>query len=213
MRFLVLILFTGPLFAQSLSFGVKGGVPLTDAFSASQSSFRSYSSVTRRYTLGPTAEIGLPVFHLGLELDALYQRIGFDSSQAATNLLEPFQSTARIGAWNFDALLKHRWGGPAVHPYLAAGAAFRRFFTTRQKYVFPTPPVRYLSKQLIDEVNNKNIAGIAFSAGIEFGGALRVTPELRYTRWLMNNIHDSLPNLSTQANQAEFLLSFTFGRQ
>ena len=45
------------------------------------------------------------------------------------------------------------------------------------------------------------------------GGALRFAPELRYTRWLMNNVHDGFPNLSTQANQAEILVSFTFERQ
>jgi hypothetical protein len=65
---------------------------------------------------------------------------------------------------------------------------------------------------MIGEVQHKNIAGLVFSAGLEFGGALRIAPEFRYTRWLMNNIPDALPNLSTQANQAEILVSITFGR-
>jgi hypothetical protein len=211
---LALVLLAGPMFAQSLSFGVKGGVPLTDAFSTARRDPISYSSVTRRYTVGPIAEIGLPLFGLRVEADALYHRIGWDSSRSATPLLEPFQSTVRIGAWDFDALLKHRLGGAGVHPYVGAGAAFRRFFTTRENYVLPAPPPRYLSNQMIGEVQHKNIAGLVSSAGVEFGGAMRIAPEFRYTRWLMNNIWDRYPypNLSTQSNQAEILVSFTFGR-
>ena len=209
---LALILFAGCTFAQHLSFGVKGGVPLTDAFSASTGSPTSYSSVTERYTAGPTAEIDVPFFGLSVEADALYRRIGWNSSRAASPLFEPFQSTARMGAWEFDALLKHHLGGPGVHAYLGAGAAFSRLFTTRETYTFPGPPPRDLSKQMVDEVRRKNIGGIVVSAGIAFGGAIRVAPELRYTRWLSNNIIDGYPNLSTQANQAEALVSLTFGR-
>jgi hypothetical protein len=212
MRYLAVILLTGPIFAQSLSFGVKGGVPVTDAFSTARRDSISYSSVTRRYTIGPTAEIGLPLFGLRVEADALYRRIGWDSNRTATPLLEPFRSTARFGAWDFDALLKHRVGEAGIHPYVGAGAAFRRFFTTRENFVFPGAPSRSITKQMTEEIHNKNIAGLVFSAGVELGGALRFAPELRYTRWLMNNIHDGFPNLSTQANQVEILVSLTFGR-
>jgi hypothetical protein len=65
---------------------------------------------------------------------------------------------------------------------------------------------------MVEEVQRKNIGGIVVSAGIAFGGAVRVAPELRYTRWLNNNIIDAEPNLSTQANQVEVLVSLTFGR-
>jgi hypothetical protein len=212
MKCLALILLTGSVFAQSLSFGLKGGVPLTDAFSTAKGDPVSYSSVDRRYTIGPTAEIGLPLFGLRLEADALYRRIGWDGTRTATPLLEPFQSTARFGTWDFDALLKHRVGAAGVHPYLGAGVAFRRFFTTRENYVFPGPPPRFLTKQMTDELGNKNIAGFVFSAGIEFGGAVRLAPEVRYTHWLMNNIHNGYPNLSTQSSQVEILFSLTFGR-
>jgi hypothetical protein len=213
MRYFLAIFLVWPVLAQSLSFGVKGGIPLTDAFSTSGGDRVSYASVTRRYTVGPTAEIGLPLFGLRLEVDALYRRIGWNGSRIATPLFEAFQSTARFGAWDFDALLKHHIGGSGILPYVGAGAAFRRLFTTRANYVFPGPPPRFLTEQMTAELNHKNIAGLVLSGGIELGGgALRVAPELRYTRWLMNNIHDGFPGLSTQANQAEILVSFTFGR-
>jgi hypothetical protein len=213
MRYFLVIFLVWPVFAQSLSFGVTGGVPLTDAFSTSEGDRVSYASVTRRFTVGPTAEIGLPLFGLRLEVDALYRRIGWNSSGIATPLFEAFQSTARFGAWDLDALLKRRIGVAGIHPYVGAGAAFRRLFTTRTNYVFPGPPPRFLTEQMTAELNHKNIAGLVLSGGIELGGgALRVAPEFRYTRWLMNNIHDGFPSLSTQANQAEILVSFTLGR-
>ena len=212
MKYFLALLLTWPTSAQSLSFGLMGGVPLTDAFSTSRGDRVSYSSVTRRYTVGPTAEIGLPLAGLSLEMDALYRRIGWNGSGIATPLFEGFQSTARFGAWDFDALMKRRIGGQGIHPYAGAGAAFRRLFTTRANYVFPSPP-SFLTEQLTAELGHKNIAGLVLSGGIETGGgALRTAAELRYTRWLMNNVHESIPNLSTQANQIEILVSFTLGR-
>jgi hypothetical protein len=205
--YIALILFAGYGSAQSSSFGVKGGIPLTEGFSTSGGQ-TSYSAVSRRYTVGPTAEIGVPLWGLSVEADALYRRIGWDSSRTASALSEPFQSTARMGAWEFDALLKHRVG----HAYVGAGGAFNRLFITRENYIFSGPPPRDLTKQLVDEVRRKNIGGIVVSAGIALGGAVRVAPELRYTRWLNNNIIDAMPNLSTQANQVEALISITFGR-
>jgi hypothetical protein len=213
MRYFLAVFVISPAFAQSLSFGVKGGAPLTDAFSTSKGDRISYASVTRRYTVGPTAEIGLPLFGLRLEVDALYRRIGWNGSGIATPLFDAFQSTTRFSAWDFDALLKQHIGGAGILPYVGAGAAFRRLFTTRTNYVFPGPPPGFLTEQMTAELNHKNIAGFVLSGGIELGvGALRVAPEFRYTRWLMNNIHHGFPNLSTQANQAEILVSFTFGR-
>jgi hypothetical protein len=207
-----LMLLAGPVFGQAFSFGAKGGVPLTDAFATAGGGPTTYTSVTRRYTAGPEAEIGLPIAGLRVEVDALYQRIGWDSSRAGTPLLNAFQSTARVGAWDFDALLKRRFGGAGMHPYVGAGAAFRRFFTTRENYVFPGPPSNFLTKQMIDEAPHKNIAGLVFSAGVEFGGTVRIAPEVRYTRWLMNNVISGYAGLATEANQAEILLSIAFGR-
>jgi len=73
---------TTPAYAQLFSFGVKGGVPLTDAFShvslADQPVFpQSASGYNRRYVIGPTAELHFPL-HFSFEVDALYRRNGFE---------------------------------------------------------------------------------------------------------------------------------------
>lgn len=54
---------------QTISVGVKGGIPLVEAFSTDNrdplfAAPVTYSSITRHYTVGPTAEIGLPFFGL-----------------------------------------------------------------------------------------------------------------------------------------------------
>ncbi|MCC6589643.1 MAG: PorT family protein [Bryobacterales bacterium] len=207
---IALAAFTLPTFAQSISFGVKGGVPLTEAFSTDQRYPEiTQSSVTRRYAVGPTAEIGLPILGLGVEATALYRRIGWDTKRSDPS--DPYLITVRSGAWDFSALLKHRFERAGWRPYLGGGAALRRMFTTRTEAEFLGQPNRHISKQMVDELKRKNIAGLVASAGVELGsGPVRISPELRYTRWLMNNIYPAFP-LSTQANQVDLLVSITFG--
>jgi hypothetical protein len=69
-------LFSATLSAQSFEIGVKGGLPLTDAFSSRSGAVVSYASVTRRYVAGPTVEAGPPRLGLRVEADALYRRVG-----------------------------------------------------------------------------------------------------------------------------------------
>src|SRR5438477_4905107 len=104
-------------FAQSLLIGAKGGVPVTAGFSTDRV---SYSSVVKRYTLGPTADIALP-WKLRLEVDALYRRTGWDIAVRPTLISQAYQSTVRIGAWDFAALPKRGFRrGSALRPYAGA---------------------------------------------------------------------------------------------
>ena len=79
-QFMVVAVLCVPAAAQSLSFGVKGGTPITDPFvlTTSPSSLNNYSFTKERYTVGPTFEIGLP-FNLAFEADALYRRLDYVS--------------------------------------------------------------------------------------------------------------------------------------
>jgi hypothetical protein len=98
-----------PARAQSLEWGVKGGMPLNDAIDAAG----NFKSQFKRFTLGPTLEANLPL-GLSVELDALYKRTGYSDSTEYTT-----------GSWEFPLVAKYKLPGEHLRPYVAAGASFR----------------------------------------------------------------------------------------
>ena len=80
MRYLTLGLLLAACFAVSglaeesspIGIGVKGGVPLNDAFVVREQNPVNYIADTHRYIVGPYVELRLPA-GFGIELDALYQ--------------------------------------------------------------------------------------------------------------------------------------------
>src|SRR5579871_3033679 len=78
-RFWVLLCAT-PAFCQGFHFGVKAGVPITPYFetgvSGSLHGSATYSSATRRYTVGVSGEWRL-TNSFGFEADAMYHRLGY----------------------------------------------------------------------------------------------------------------------------------------
>jgi hypothetical protein len=60
-------------FGQSISVGAMGGVLTTNDLTDNGA-----TSVSKRYVVGPAVDIGLP-FGLGVEIDALYRREGYQS--------------------------------------------------------------------------------------------------------------------------------------
>src|SRR5258708_4319682 len=100
-----------------LSFGVKGGVPLTDASSGSES---------KNYVIGPMVELKLPL-GFTIEADALYRPLNltFLSFQFGSSFDRVF---ADIGSWEFPILGKYHFlHTPLVKPYGEAGPIFRHF--------------------------------------------------------------------------------------
>src|ERR1700687_1131990 len=93
-----------------LSFGVKGGVPLTDALSG---------SVSKNYVIGPMVELKLPL-GFAIEADALYRPLNL-------TLAGPFVRTSQdIGSAEFPILAKYHFlHTPIVKPYAEAGPIFR----------------------------------------------------------------------------------------
>jgi hypothetical protein len=77
-----LILAVAPsVFAQHVSVGIKGGVPLTDVLE-SESSVLLFQAETKRYAIGPVLDIGLPL-GFGIEVGAMAV-FGIKSRTAAT---------------------------------------------------------------------------------------------------------------------------------
>src|SRR6266849_1307557 len=93
---------SGVLQAQPLSFGVKAGVSFMDAV---EGNFGIHSE-ERRYAIGPTVEIRLPL-SFAAEISALYRRTGY--STVTVNGFFPFTSLSRVRAnsWEVPILMKY----------------------------------------------------------------------------------------------------------
>ena len=190
-----------------VSFGVKGGVPVTDAFNTLKGNEASYVTNTKRYLVGPTFEFHLPL-RFSIEFDALYRRLGFDYYQLPGGSVS---SGTVANSWQFPLLVK--WAvlpGP-VRPFLDGGASVQHVSGIEQVSsalhavgVNPSHPA---------EFNASLDVGLTVGAGVEFriGRYLRVSPEMRYTRWGSETFRDPVNALlRTNRNQGDFLLGITF---
>ena len=119
-RFLVLFIAAGfTLCAQVVSFGVKAGVPVTDALPYN---FDGFHLDTGRWTVGPTAEFHLPA-RISIEIDGLYRGYRTISSFPVGIAGTPFliESHNDVKAWDFPLLLKYRILGGPIRPFVDAG--------------------------------------------------------------------------------------------
>src|ERR1700754_2179206 len=108
--------------AEHFSVGVKGGVPITDAFETFGGNEASYATNTKRYLIGPTVEFHLPA-RFSIEVDALYKRIGYEYQQTATAGVTETRTVAN--SWEFPAMVKWEVLPGPVRPFVDAGASFR----------------------------------------------------------------------------------------
>jgi hypothetical protein len=158
----LLFLLAAPVFAQSLTVGVKGGLRLTSA----QTGYGTAES--KRYLAGPAVEVGLPL-GFGLEADALYSRLGYTTYFAHFGLFE-FDRT-RADAWEFPILVKYRPVYFGIAPRHASGQV------DRTGAYFGSPSA---STQQWHAKNHAWVVGGAVHLGV---GHLRFTPEVRYLHW------------------------------
>ncbi len=146
--------------AQILSFGLRGGVPLTDGFSGTPSVSASLvPTSTDRFVIGPTVELHLP-FGVGVQADALYRT---------------YTVAGTVTQWEFPILASYRFHtkAPLIHPFLDAGPTFN-----------------HVSVSAPNNATTRGAAGFAIGAGLEAKFLfLRVEPELRYTHWGQTNFN------------------------
>jgi outer membrane protein W len=195
---ILLLLAAAPLVAQRVSFGVKGGVPLTDFLDTVESN-PSLSAIEhpQHYILGATFELRLPL-SLAVEADVLYRRLNYQT--VPTTGAAVSASLVTSNDWEFPVLLKYRFAGHKfVRPYIDAGVAFDR--------------LQGLTNAVVNGVSalkNSGTTGGVLGAGLDLHVlVLHISPEIRYTRWTSQ--HFDLANvLSSKQNQAEFLVGITF---
>ncbi|HEU0124413.1 MAG TPA: hypothetical protein VFQ91_28040 [Bryobacteraceae bacterium] len=175
------VLFLPAAYAQNIGIGVRGGVPLTD-FLHAESQVGAVTNVVKgrgNVIIGPMFEIRLPM-GLGIEADALYRR--WD----AKGVLDGGSRSA----WDFPIYGKARLPGVIVRPYVGAGVNFQR--------------VGDLGRFLQLNSTESSRRGFLGAGGLEFKVPfVRVSPEIRYTRW-----NNAGPIRS--ANQLDFLIGLSF---
>jgi len=164
----------------NVTFPASGGV-----------SVQSFSDA-KRFLIGPTVELHLP-FGFSINADALYRPLRLvEVSLAPGSNIGTAVTSATYTSFEVTPAVRYRFlHTPIVKPLVEAGPSFR---------IVATPLSTGLSGR-----------GFTLGAGVEVKLLrLRVTPELRYTRWGSDHIVPfSLPFQSNQ-NQAEFLAGFTF---
>lgn len=210
--FLLLIVWVAAAAAQPIGVGLKVGLPLTDAFDTATGPSSSYFSDTKRYIIGPQIELRLPA-GFAIELDALYTQLNFSSVSGVAGSV--VNAVTDADAWEFPLLLKKKFGGAnagvaAVRPFVAAGASFRRLTGITQIREFITG--NSTTTNTPDELRNRQSTGFVVGGGVEIRALfLRISPEVRFTRWGTSNFREGVSNLlETNRNQGQFLVGFHF---
>jgi len=195
-----------------ISVGVKGGVPITDAFETAKGNSSFYATNTKRYVVGPTFELHLPA-RLSIEVDALYTRLGFDRGVTNASGAVIDYSTTRANSWVFPVLAKWEILPGAFRPFVDAGASFRNISGVKQvRSVVSGATLNNVTLNNAPEFSKRNDVGATFGFGLAFkAGPVRISPEFRYTRWGSENFRDPVSTLlSTNKNDGAFLLGLTF---
>lgn len=189
MRILVAFLFASIITAaQPISIGIRGGVPLTEAYAQliiTESGAIQIFSQSLGYAIGPMAELHLPL-GFSVEGDALYRPIDIASVNISPGVVNA--TGQNLTSWEFPIVGKYRFLHlPLVKPYVEAGPSFRHV------------SAGYFSN-----------TGFVLGLGVEIKiSRLRIEPDLRYNRWGAD-ASTALTQLPTQLNQAEFLVGIAF---
>src|SRR3954469_11728636 len=206
----LLLLFIGAAtaFPQSIGFGLKGGMPFTDFTKVVSSGTINWTDNTRNYIVGPTFELRLP-FSLAIEVDALYRR--FTYNQYIGGAAGTTHVSTSGNAWEFPILAKYRFKAPVARPFIAGGLAFDPLSGLTQTVRNAVASTGVISSSHPNELNQNTTTGIVLAGGIDIKLLfIHVMPELRYTRWGAKHFLDPNGGLSSNQNQAEFLVGITF---
>ena len=185
-------------FAQPIGFGVKGGVPLNDFYTTVSSPNFGFNSSTQNYIVGPTVELRLP-FGLGVEADALYRHLSYSATSGSLT------ESVKANSWEFPIMGKFRFPGKILRPYVAAGFTFNSLSGLSGSVLTATG----LKDASTSTTNTAK--GFVAGAGLELHAVIiRISPEIRYTRWGSARFMNPLDLVRGSKDQAEFLLGITF---
>ena len=208
----LMFLFAAAAFSQPFSYGVKGGMPMTDFVDAVRAQNINASTTTNRYIVGVTGEARLP-FGLGVEMDILYRHFRYSSSSGVSNLLTSNLTSidTTAGSWEFPILAKYRFKGKIVHPFVDAGVAWDKLSGLTQTVTRTVGSITgSTSTSNPAELNQSTTIGYVMGGGVDVKVlVIHITPEVRLTRWGAKHFLDPTGLVNSKQNQAEFLVGFT----
>jgi hypothetical protein len=216
-------LFTHLATAQiQVHFGLEAGVPLTDTLSSSSqsqssvditnlggpiSSFNRYNSETKRLLIGPVFRVEIQS-GLGIEVDALYQRVDFDfatfSQQPGTGAptTQTFEQTT-ANRWQFPVLIQYTRNLPKwkMRWFAEAGPSISHIGDSRSSISSTTSSSSPGVSGTSTSSSSSNVTGQSATwAGITGGGGvdipvsrLHLRPEFHYSHWFAQNGMASAP--------------------
>jgi len=190
---LLLVALTAPAYAGDfLAVGLRAGIPLTDAFDQVATPGFSFENATKRFTIGPSAEILLP-FGLGFEADVLYRKTDMNVTRTDGDSSVTQEKSVRV--WEIPLFAKFRFPGLGLRPFVSGGGSYRSFGT------FPT---------LVTNLKDSGW-GFVLGGGLEIKvKRVRISPEIRFTRWGSGEKSSGATVLKFNRNQLDFLVGVTF---
>lgn len=200
-KFILLLLGATAAFSQPIGGGIKVGLPFTDFLDkASTGNINNFKN-PKRYIIGLTGELRLP-FHFAIEVDALYRKMEYSGSITGAN---PADVTTEGHTWQFPLLLKYRFGGEHLRPFIDGGFAWNRLGGL-------TETVKAAATGgSVSRASNTTLRGAVFGAGLDIKALMiHVQPEIRFTRWGAKQYFDAGNFFGRNQNQAEFLLGISF---
>jgi hypothetical protein len=173
--------------AQSLSVGVLGGVPFSDAVDITKAGTFGSAYKSTNFIVGPAVQINLPA-SLRFEVDALYRPVSFNIGTVDVS----------ANQWQFPFLLQYRVKTPVVKPFLEAGLSFDHLanVSAAARAITSGPG------QLVQSSHASVVLGGGLEVKVPF---VRISGELRYSHQGSADFR-ALSNL----NQAEVLIGVHF---
>lgn len=185
-----LLVASPPAYSQMFSFGVKVGVPLTTVYTTEPIADGGASASEQRFTIGPTVEVHLP-FHLSFEVDALWRQSSFST---VGGHFGNFDSS--VNDWEVPFMAKYEMKLGPIHPFIDGGVVYRHVSTSSSSVPPPT---------------NQNTVGVSIGGGVTLKlPHLRLSPEIRYTRWPTPAFSSAYVPVISTSNQADLLVGVTF---
>jgi hypothetical protein len=206
----VLFMTTGSvaLFGQSLSIGVKGGVRASDDFQYAA------TSESRRYVVGPTLDLALPL-GFSIEFDALYRRQGYSTGSGTPLYTSSIREADNV--WEFPLLAVYRIPVPGMRPFAEVGWAPRIIPGYRDEigsYLSQLNPTTFTYYGGRTRVDWPTTHGVVAGGGIQFlVGRLQFAPEVRYTHWnqqVINGFFPDGPGYGSTQNQLDVLVGIRY---